>query len=334
MARARQEHEQRFGPLRQQQAPGAPPPFNQTQWTAIGPKLISTTPDICPTCGPQPGTTPASGRIRAIAIDPTNANTIYIGAASGGVWKTDDGGTTWRALTDTQCSLAMGAIAIDPGNNKVIYAGTGEGPTIGSSYLSGCGLLKSTDGGVTWTQMGASVFDPPNQEGARIWKIAITGNTVMVASTFGVFRSTDGGSTFTPMPVLGGIGSPVTDLVIDPRNDMIMYAAIGNTFGSNANGFYRSVDGGATWFRFGYPPDPAFSFPTDNVGRIALAVAPSAPRTLYAAVARPIRTGDPLSGTLRGVFKSFNGGDAWTPRPATGALCAINDQQGPGGQCW
>src|SRR6516165_6025163 len=112
--------------------------------------------------------------------------------------KTDDDGKTWRALTDTQCSLAMGAIAIDPNNNRVIYAGTGEGPTIGSSYLSGCGLLKSTDGGVTWTQMGASVFDPPNQEGARIWKIAITGNTVMVASTFGVFRSTDGGSTFTP----------------------------------------------------------------------------------------------------------------------------------------
>src|SRR6516165_9914039 len=137
------------------------------------------------------------------------------------------------------------------------------------------------------------------------------------------------GAPSSPPPTPCPDACPVTDLVTDPANDMIMYAAIGNPFGSVANGFYRSVDGGATWFRFGYPPDPAFSFPTDNVGRIALAVAPSAPRTLYAAVARPIRTGDPLSGTLRGVFKSFNGGDAWTPRPATGALCAINDQQGP-----
>jgi len=306
MARARQEHEQRFGPLRQQQAPGA---FNQTQWTSIGPKLI-------PLAQFDTDNTPASGRIRAMAIDPTNGNTIYIGAASGGVWKTIDGGTTWRALTDTQCSLAMGAIAIDPSNNKVIYAGTGEGPTLSQSFLYGCGLLKSTDGGVTWTQMGASVFDPPNQEGARIWKIAITGTTVMVASDFGLFRSTDGGSTFTPTPVLGGVGSPVTDLLIDPANDMIMYAGIGNTFGGNNNGFYRSVDGGATWFRFGYPPDPAFSFPTADVGRISLAIAPSAPRTLYAAVQSA------STNRLLGVFKSFVGGDAWTKLTATGADCS------------
>jgi len=200
MARARQEHEQRFGPLRQQQAPGAPPPFNQTQWTSIGPTLISQPP-------PPPSNPRASGRISAIAIDPTtnvnNTNTIFIGGAAGGVWKTEDGGKTWRALTDTQCSLAMGSIAIDPRNSQVIYAGTGE-LNFGADNYYGCGLLKSTDGGITWTQMGASVFAPPNQPGARISKVAITGNTVVVASDFGVFRSTDGGSSFTPMPVLGG----------------------------------------------------------------------------------------------------------------------------------
>jgi len=108
----------------------------------------------------------------------------------------------------------------------------------------------------------------------------------------------------------------VTDLVTDPANDMIMYAAIGNPFGSVANGFYRSVDGGATWFRFGYPPDPAFSFPTADVGRISLAIAPSAPRTLYAAVQSA------STDRLLGVFKSFVGGDVWGPLAATNASCA------------
>jgi len=261
MARARQEHEQRFGPLRQQQAPGA---FNQTQWTSIGPKLI-------PLAQFDTDNTPASGRIRAIAIDPTNANTIYIGAASGGVWKTDDGGTTWRALTDTQCSLAMGAIAIDPSNNKVIYAGTGEGPTTIDSFLSGCGLLKSTDGGVTWAQMGASVFTRPNDEGARIFKIAIAGNTLMVASNFGLFRSTDGGSTFTPMVLQPNTtGGVATDVLIDPSHPMIIYAAIGRSFGSGGagvpvNGFYKSDTGGNSWIR-----NPLSGFPTADVGRISL----------------------------------------------------------------
>jgi hypothetical protein len=320
MARARQEHEQRFGPLREQQAPGAPPAFNQTQWTSIGPKVIC--------CDPF-SLSQNSGRIATIAIDPINTNTIYIGAASGGVWKTEDGGTTWRALTDTQCSLAMGAIAIDPGNNKVIYAGTGENATVANSYLAGCGLLKSTDGGVTWNQMGASVFAPANQEGARISKIAIAGNTLMVASSFGLFRSTDGGMTFTPM-VLQPLttGGVATDVLFDPSNPMIIYAAIGNQFGSAgvgvpANGFYKSNNGGNTWDG---QPTVGFGIPTLNVGRIALTVAPSSPaaaRVLYAA----IQSTDPF-GSLLGIFKSFDGGVSWITLAATGADC------GTGMQCW
>jgi hypothetical protein len=333
MARARQEHEQRFGPLRQQQVPGAPPPFNQTQWTSIGPKLI---PQVPPP-NPPDRNRPASGRISAIAIDPTveaNGNTIYIGAASGGVWKTIDGGTTWRALTDTQCSLAMGAIAIDPGNSQVIYAGTGEGPTLSSSFLYGCGLLKSTDGGVTWTQMAAcappapsgcpSVFTRPNDQGARIWKIAIAGNTLMVASDFGLFRSRDGGVTFTPMVLQPGTtGGVATDVLFDPSNPMIIYAAIGRIFGSGgagvpANGFYKSDTGGDNWFQ------PTLGFPTANVARIALALAPSstpARRVLYAAVANSGENNQTM-GALLGVFKSFDGGQIWIPLQATGADCS------------
>src|SRR5262249_54374313 len=223
----------------------------QTQWPSIGPPVMNQPP-------PPPTNPRASGRMNTIAIDPTNTDTIYIGAANGGVWKTEDGGKTWRALTDTQCSIAMGSIAIDPSNNKLIYAGTGEENfTFQPSYY-GCGVLKSTDGGVTWTQKGASVFTFPNNAGATIGKIAIAGNTLMVASDVGLFRSTNGGDTFDR--VLGGAGNPVTDLVIDPIDPMTMYAAIGNIFGGAQNGVYKSTNGGANWLPAGS------AFPTVNVG--------------------------------------------------------------------
>src|SRR5204862_5471156 len=93
----------------------------------------------------------------SIAVHPTDPLTIYIGAAQGGVWKTTNGGTTWTALTDGQCSLAMGSVAIDPVNPQIVYAGTGEQNFSGDSYY-GCGVLRSIDGGSTWTQLGASVF--------------------------------------------------------------------------------------------------------------------------------------------------------------------------------
>src|SRR5262249_43964697 len=140
--------------------------------------------------------------------------------------KTIDGGTNWGALTDTQCSLAMGSIAIDPSNHLVIYAGTGEENFSADSY-SGCGVLKSTDGRITWTQKGASVFATPTR-GAKIGKIAIpptTTSTLLVASDFGLYRSIDSGNSFTL--VLAGTA---TDVVIDPSNPNNMYAALGNLF--------------------------------------------------------------------------------------------------------
>src|SRR5260370_31240703 len=104
-----------------------------------------------------PSTPAASGPLNAIAFDRTNSNIIYVGAATGGVWKTTDGGASWTALTDSQCSTAMGSIVIDPSNPVVVYAGTGEENFSADSYY-GCGVLKSSDGGASWTQMGAAVF--------------------------------------------------------------------------------------------------------------------------------------------------------------------------------
>jgi len=108
--------------------------------------------------GPQPASnvfddSPVSGRVTSIAIDPTNANTIYVGAAQGGVWKTTDGGANWSPITDDQVTLSTGSIALDPDNAQNVLVGTGEGE-FGADNYYGAGILKSSNGGTSWTQVG------------------------------------------------------------------------------------------------------------------------------------------------------------------------------------
>src|SRR5438445_6127882 len=249
LQKALEQYQQQFPPST---APaGAPAPL-ETAWTPLGPDHLVF------------GGTSFSGRVTAIVVDPTDSNTIYVGAAQGGVWKTNDGGATWVPLTDTQCSLAMGSIAIDPVDPSIIYAGTGEENFSIDSYY-GCGVLRSTDRGTTWTQLGASVFDinTTSTGGATISKVAVdpvtagstTSTTVHVASSLGVYRSLDSGTTWTQ--VLAGVA---TDLVLDPSNPAVLYAAIGSTGGGTANGTYKSTNGGASYSKL------AGGFPTSGVG--------------------------------------------------------------------
>jgi hypothetical protein len=299
MQRALRDHEQKFGAIRPQLPPRDSPQFNQNVWSPLGPAPIGTSPNT------------DSGRISSVAIHPTDANTIYIGAATGGVWKTTNGGTSWTPLTDTQCSTAMGSIAIDPSNPQIVYAGTGELHFSLDSYY-GCGVLKSTDGGATWTQLGASIFDTTSG-GATISKVVInptSTQTVLVASSFGLYRSTNGGASFTQVLAQ----TPVTDLVVDPTNTLIWYAAVGNLFGSANNGVYRSSDGGVNWVKL------AGGLPTANVGRFNIAIAASSPTTLYASVQNS------STFALLGLWQTTNGGTTWTQLTATGASCAF--------QCW
>jgi hypothetical protein len=129
-------------------------PLTAPAWSAIGPQPIDT-----------PYTDPVvSGRLTAIAIDPANTNHVYVAGAQGGVWQTTNGGTTWTAMTDTQPSLAVGSLILDPTNSSTIYVGTGEENFSGDSYY-GEGILKSTDGGATWTQYCGPFCGPVGQDG-------------------------------------------------------------------------------------------------------------------------------------------------------------------------
>jgi hypothetical protein len=213
------------------------------------------------------------GRIRTVAIHPTNPSIVYAGSASGGVWRTTNGGATWLPLTDNQCSLNTGSIAIDPVNPNIVYVGTGE-----PAQSNGCGLLRSFDGGASWTEInGAGVLAPVNgSQTTRAYRIRVapslagTQNTsvVLYAASNGLHRSTNSGSAWTT--VLTGF---VSDVEFDPANDNIVWAARAGA-GTTANGVYRSNDRGLTWTQ-------VYSTGT-TVQRISLAVSPATPNAVWA----------------------------------------------------
>jgi hypothetical protein len=182
-------------------------PIPATQWNLIGPRPVKFANDEYRKW---------SGRVDALAVDPRDYNVVYLGAAEGGVWKTTDGGSTWKALTDAQPSLAVGSIALDPSNPDIVYVGTGDPHDSG---YEGAGILKSIDGGVTWVQMGADVFTGPfnsEQAGASIGFIAVNpaNSQVLLAAVgngglnAGIWLSKDGGATWTKvLSVEGGASS-------------------------------------------------------------------------------------------------------------------------------
>jgi photosystem II stability/assembly factor-like uncharacterized protein len=283
---------------------------------------------------------PMGNRVSAVTGIPGNTHVYYAGAASGGIWMTEDGGIRWRPIFDEQDVQSIGALAVAPSDHNVIWAGTGEA-FIRSNISIGKGAYRSTDGGKHWKHMGLEktgrigriVIDPNDPD---IVFVAAMGHCYGPQPDRGVFRTLDGGKTWDKVLFVDE-NTGCSDIAMDPSNPRILFAGMwqlvirtwGRVSGGPGSALYRSLDGGTTWKRLegrGLPDPP--------LGKIAVAIAPSEPRKVYAL----IETGDgvPWEGkpTSTGVlWRSEDGGDSWklvnydhnlTQRPHYYSRCAVS----------
>ena len=241
------------------------------------------------------GSAEMSGRIAAVAaVAEAGRLTVFAASASGGVWKSVNGGTTFRPVFDLASVQSMGAIAVDPSNPKIVWAGTGES-WVRNSVSIGDGIYKSTDGGDNWTNTGlrdsehiAKILVDP-RDGNTVWACA-TGHLWDDNAERGVFKTTDGGKTWRK--VLAGVNGSTgcAMLSASPREPKTLYAALWDfrrqawTFrsGGPGSGLFKSTDGGDHWTEIA--PTAANNLPARPYGRIALAVAPGKPNVVYAVI--------------------------------------------------
>ncbi len=250
-----------------------------------------------------------SGRIVAIDVVNSNTNIIYLGAASGGVWKTVNGGSEWEPIFDEQPLLNIGSVAIQQSNPSVVWVGTGEGNPRNSLNI-GEGIYKSLDAGKTWKKMGLEktrnihrvIIDPVNPN--TVYAAAI-GNPYGEHPDRGVYKSTDGGETWTKILYVNDT-TGCAELVMDPSNPNKLIASMWQhrrqpwTFksGGPGSGMYITVDGGKNWKKLGKED----GIPDGQLGRIGMAFARSMPLRVYAKI----------EATRNGFYKSDDGGFKWS----------------------
>ena len=249
----------------------------------------------------------AGGRVAAVAGVPGNPNVIYVGAAGGGVWKSTDGGISWRESWANMPTASIGAIAVAPQNPNWVWVGTGEGNPR-NDVLDGRGIFFSSDGGANWKAMGLAntgqipvvIVSPAD---ANTIYAASIGHVWGANTERGVFRSMDGGKSWQKVLYVNDT-TGASDLVMDPQNPKVLYAGMWQVTrrpwimesGGESSGIYRTTDGGDTWQKM------TNGLPTGIVGRIGLAVAASNPQHVYALV-------ESRSGVL---WESRDGGERWT----------------------
>jgi hypothetical protein len=236
-------------------------------WTSVGPYTHTNTASW----------SSGQGRVNAVAVDPSNSNTYYVGAPAGGIWKSTDAGINWAPLTDYLPQIGVSGIAVDPTDSNVIYIATGDDDAGDSSAV---GVWKSTDGGATWNNTGSITGNPNSMN-----EIYIHPNdhlTVLVATSSGVHKTTNGGTSWTRK-----LTGNIEDLKMKPNDPTVWYAASGNTF-------YRSTDSGET---FASVSISGFS----GSGRIVIDVTPADPNLVYF-------LSSSNSSAFNGVYKSTNSG--------------------------
>ncbi|HYU42550.1 MAG TPA: glycosyl hydrolase, partial [Vicinamibacteria bacterium] len=277
------------------------------------------------------------GRVSEIAFDPADPHTFYVALATGGLMKTTDSGGSFKGVFEHEAVASTGAVAVAPSNPKVVWLGTGEANDRNSSAW-GNGVYRSTDAGANWTQAGlasskaiARIVVHPNQP-ETAW-VAVAGDLWTPSSERGVYKTTDGGQTWkavlaAPAPYGDRVGGG--DLVIDPSNPQVLYAALyarrrtpwsftagpAATDGKDLGGIFKTTDGGTTWRKLGGGLPP-------GSGRIGLAVHAKDPKVVYAIVQSEEAGGtiDEVRSRRGGVFRSDDGGETWTrtspldPRP-------------------
>ena len=234
-----------------------------------------------------------SGRVTDIAVPKGQEYTVYCAAATGGIWKTVNNGTTWEPIFDDQGTGSMGAIAIADSDPNIVWVGTGE--VIAASHSAwGDGVYKSTDAGKTWTHMGLKeshyvgkiVIDPDDPD---VVYVAAVGHLWGSNPERGIYKTTDGGRTWNKILFISDeVG--VVDIVMDPSDNKILYAAAYGRLRSRyssggvklleGGGIYKTTDAGRTWVKL------KEGLPRERVGRIGLAISPTNPDKAYAIVER------------------------------------------------
>ncbi|MGD8322205.1 MAG: hypothetical protein PVJ02_17270, partial [Gemmatimonadota bacterium] len=249
-----------------------------------------------------------SGRVAAVDVVLRDRNIVYVGGATGGLFKSADAGLSWTPVFDRQPALGIGAISVFQANPDIVWVGTGEGNPRNSAGV-GRGLFKTTDGGRTWTDMGldhseriARVVTHPRDP--DVVYVAAMGPAWADGQERGVYRTRDGGATWERV-LWQNPGTGAADLVMDPSNPDHLFAAMWQfrrlpwffTSGGPGSGLFETWDGGDTWRRIGAED----GLPAGDLGRIGLAIAPSNPDVVYALV----------EATKSALVRSDDGGATW-----------------------
>jgi photosystem II stability/assembly factor-like uncharacterized protein len=257
-----------------------------------------------------------SGRIADIVIHPDDPSTWYVGVGSGGIWKTENGGTTWMTIFDNEDAYSIGSITLDPNDPDVVWVGTGENVS-GRHVAYGAGVYRSRDGGKTWDNMGLGNsehigmirIDPRD---SNVIYVAAQGPLWSAGGERGLYKSTDGGETWAR--ILGdGLGNTelddqytgVSEVHLDPRNPDVVYAVAWQKFrnvavlmnGGPGSGIHKSEDGGATWREL------TEGLPEEDMGKVGFAISPQDPDVVYATIELAHRKG--------GFYRSENAGESW-----------------------